>query len=83
MDPNHGLRAAELIREMHGELFSITEEQLDTLCYTCEFHNHGMTSDDLTIGTCWDADRLDLPRVGIRPEPKYMSTDEGRRRTIV
>jgi len=27
-----------------------------------------------TIGCCWDADRLDLPRVGIHPEARFMST---------
>jgi len=27
-----------------------------------------------TIGCCWDADRLDLPRVGIQPAPELMST---------
>ena len=27
-----------------------------------------------TIGCCWDADRLDLPRVGIHPRPEFMST---------
>ena len=37
-------------------------------------------ADDATIGTCWDADRLELPRVGIRPDPRYFSTIEGRRR---
>jgi len=31
-------------------------------------------SDDVTIGTCWDADRLDLGRVSIKPEAKHMST---------
>jgi uncharacterized protein len=32
----------------------------------------------LTIGCCWDADRLDLPRVGITPDPALMSTSSWR-----
>jgi uncharacterized protein len=28
----------------------------------------------LAVGCCWDADRLDLPRVGIVPDPSLMST---------
>jgi hypothetical protein len=32
-----------------------------------------------TIGCCWDADRLDLSRVGIEPDTELMSTDAGRR----
>jgi uncharacterized protein len=37
-------------------------------------------SDDPTIGTCWDADRLDLARegVGIQPRARYMSTEFAR-----
>ena len=32
------------------------------------------------VGTCWDADRLDIGRVGIVPHERYMSTAAGRRR---
>ena len=28
-----------------------------------------------TVGACWDADRLDLLRLGIAPNQRYMSTD--------
>jgi hypothetical protein len=31
-----------------------------------------------TIGVCWDADRLDLPRVGTRPTSDRMSTPYGK-----
>ena len=34
--------------------------------------------DDATIGTCWDADRLDIERAGVIPNAKFMSTDFGR-----
>ena len=27
-----------------------------------------------TVGTCWDADRLHLPRVSITPDPVLLST---------
>lgn len=29
---------------------------------------------DITVQTCWDADRLDLGRVGIRPDPDRLCT---------
>lgn len=37
----------------------------------------GWTEDELidTVGACWDADRLDLLRLGVRPSGRYMSTD--------
>ena len=64
-------------RRVNGELFSIEDEQLELLCEACRHHHQGMTSDELTIGTCWDADRMDLPRVGIQPDPQRMNTQEG------
>ena len=41
---------------------------------------HPCTTDDPTIGTCWDADRLDIGRVGIIPHERFMSTAAGKRR---
>ena len=37
-------------------------------------HTSGHHHEDVTIGTCWDADRLDIGRVGRRPSRKYLST---------
>lgn len=77
-DPKHGHRAAELALEDHGVLFSLEQDDLDKLVYALQFHNGGHVSDDLAIGTCWDADRMDLPRVGAKIDPKYMSTELGK-----
>ena len=79
-DPDHGERGADLALSLHGDLFELHEHQLEFLVEACQGHHHGGTSDSITIGTCWDADRLDLPRVGIAPEEQYMSTEEGQRR---
>jgi uncharacterized protein len=32
----------------------------------------------VTVLTCWDADRLDLGRVGIRPAPRLLCTSAAR-----
>jgi uncharacterized protein len=77
-DPEHGLRAAELMRRLHGNGFTLSEEQLATLFDACARHADGDVTDDLTIGCCWDADRLDLPRVGIEPHRDFMSTAVGK-----
>jgi hypothetical protein len=34
-------------------------------------------------GACWDADRLDLTRIGLRPEPRFMSTAVGRSLSVL
>ena len=41
-------------------------------------HSSGKLTNDRLAGICWDADRLDLPRIGIVPDPDYMSTKVGR-----
>jgi uncharacterized protein len=52
--------------------------QSDLLVYACTWHTDGLHHDDATIGTCWDADRLDIERAGVIPNAKFMSTDSGR-----
>jgi hypothetical protein len=42
----------------------------------------GQLSTDPTVGVCFDADRLDLGRVGIEPDPELISTDAGRKRLL-
>ena len=37
----------------------------------------------ITIGTCWDADRLDLGRVGVIPSVDFMSTQDGKEAACV
>ena len=78
MDENHGPRAVEYATSLRGKLFDIPDEQFDLLNYAICWHADGTTSDDPTIGTCWDADRLDLGRVDIEPDVKLMSTTFGR-----
>ena len=78
-DWGHGQRGAELARLLRGKYFDLGDDDLQILCDACAAHEMGGVSDHPTIGTCWDADRLDLGRVGARPDPAYMSTDAGKR----
>ncbi len=77
-DPDHGKRGAAYARELHGSHFQISEAQFGLLEFACTSHTESRHHPDPTIGTCWDADRLDLGRVGILPDPNYMNTDPGR-----
>ncbi len=72
-DPQHGHRAADFVLQKK-DVLRLQPEQLDKLVEACKFHNDGQLSNDPTIGACWDADRLDLPRVDITPDPKLLST---------
>ncbi|MDX2470608.1 MAG: hypothetical protein QNL04_08530 [SAR324 cluster bacterium] len=74
-DEEHGLRAAESLTNFPWLQDYITHEELEKLFFAIMFHNKGITSKDQLIQTCWDADRLDLPRVGISLDPEYFSQD--------
>lgn len=82
-DPGHGKRGAELALRLHGDLFSLSREKLDLLVSACRDHTEGGLIEDPTIGTCWDADRLDLWRVGIYPNARYFCTEEARKQEVI
>ncbi len=78
-DPEHGRRGSALARTL-SHLLPLDAGRLDLLTAACDEHTNGFVSDDPTIGACWDADRLDLPRVGIRPDAHLLSTAAARER---
>ena len=78
-DSEHGKRGAEYAKTLRKDFLDLTDEQFDILYYACEWHTKGRHTDNVTIGTCWDADRLDLGRVGIIPSAKDLMTDEAKR----
>jgi uncharacterized protein len=59
-------------------LIGLSDERLDLLDLACRGHTDDRTSDDPTIGVCWDADRLDLCRLGRQIDPVAMFTAPGR-----
>lgn len=76
-DPDHGRRGAEFAARVRGKWFSLSDDHFELLHYACVWHTDGHHHNDPTIGTCWDADRLDLGRVGMVPDSAYMSTNFG------
>ena len=74
----HGELAAEYVASLYGRLFDLDDVNFQQLQYACRWHTQGGISSDPTIGACWDADRLDLTRVGIVPNPDLMSTEPGK-----
>lgn len=80
-DPKHGLHGYKLweryLQGAHlGQHMSLRRREL--LFEACVEHTGGYISSDPTIAVCWDADRLDLPRVGIWPDTQYLSTTVAR-----
>ena len=78
-DQGHGGRGAALLSSCHGTIFQLGSVLYEVLFTACRDHTDVDRTDDLTIACCWDADRLDLPRVNITPQPEFFSTSTGRR----
>ena len=70
-DPGHGARAAKLVPDDDSAFNRLLRQAILG-------HTAGKTATSQLVGICWDADRLDLERVGIVPDPKLMSTKAGK-----
>ena len=74
-DPDHGVRAAYFVNTLANDLLEINDQEKELLSYACEYHSRGLVEGDVTIQTCWDADRLDLGRGGLRPSIDKLCTE--------
>ena len=82
-DPGHGPRAVELAHELRGSCFELDRSGFELLCVAIEHHSGGSRHDDVTVQTCWDADRLDLSRIGVRPKTRLLAERTGRERELL
>lgn len=76
-DEEHGPRGAELAKKMRGKLYEVSDNQFEMLYAACQCHTTHRHTGIITIDTCLDADRLDLPRAGYIPNPTKMATQHG------
>jgi uncharacterized protein len=82
-DPGHGARAAEFAQSLRGTLIHLGEGDFALLYEAIRDHRLGRTRGDVTVLTCWDADRLDLGRVGCRPQPPFLGTAYARQKETI
>lgn len=77
-DLEHGARAAELVAQLRNTLLQdLSDEEIRLLQEACRWHTVKHRTGNATIDVCFDADRLDLTRVGITPHPAKMATNKG------
>jgi uncharacterized protein len=80
---DHGREAAKFLAERRQQI-PLGDEEFELLRRACASHSERTNHDpDLTVMTCWDADRLDLGRVGFKPDPKRLCTPEARDERII
>jgi uncharacterized protein len=82
-DPGHGKRAAKFISTLPDSMIPLGQAEIELLKYACAYHTNGLIKADITVQTCWDADRLDLGRVNIFPKPQLLCTLAAKNPTII
>jgi uncharacterized protein len=82
-DPEHGLRAVDFARSIRSRCIDLNDQEFELLLAAITGHTRGTGHEDATVATCWDADRLDLARVGIDPDPRRLLTRMARRRDVI
>lgn len=84
IDNEHGYRGGELAQHFFNVgALRCDEAELLVLKEACRGHSGGRAPKNSTIATCWDADRLDLPRVFVQVNPVLMCTEFGKNSEII
>lgn len=74
IDPRHGKRGADYAKQLRNKLFEVCDEQFSCFYNACRLHTGQIHTKDVTMGVCWDSDRLDLGRINFKPSAKFMNT---------
>ena len=78
-DHGHGRRASAYAATLRDRgFFEMDDVAFELLVTACNGHSDGGMEGDVTVRVCWDADRLDLGRVGIKPDPRRLCTAPAR-----
>jgi len=77
-DLEHGVRSADMLPSIRNTILrDLNDEEVSLLDKACRYHATEHRTGIPTVDVCFDADRLDLGRVGIVPNPKRMATEQG------
>ena len=83
-DPQHGPRAAEYAAWARKRgLFELDDAAFELLKIACIGHSDGHTQAYVSVQVCWDADRLDLGRVGIYPDSRRLCTSPAKHAGVI
>ncbi|MGO9111810.1 MAG: hypothetical protein ACLP9L_21495 [Thermoguttaceae bacterium] len=70
-----GERGGDLALALRDKWLVLSDDEFELLYEACAGHTVGETVADITIQTCWDADRLDLGRVAVCVDREKLCTD--------
>ena len=83
VDFNHGRRGGDFAASLRGTYIHLNDADFNLLYDACAYHTDGRTEGAITVKTCWDADRLDLGRARITPNPRRLCTTVARSPEII
>ena len=74
----HGPDAAAFVDKVRNTYMSdLSDDQIGVLKMACYHHTMEKNTGNVTADICFDADRLDLPRCGVTPDPLCMASGAG------
>ncbi len=82
-DPQHGPRAAEFTEGLRETHIDADDIEFEKLLVAIRDHTSVIQTNDLDIATCWDADRLDIGRVGVKPNRRYLNTPAAKEESVI
>lgn len=83
-DPYHGERATWFaLKHWRAGDIRLNADDLRALMVAMEGHSEGRTQAFIKTRICWDADRLDLGRCDIRPDPGRLCTAYAREPEVI
>ena len=82
-DHQHGQRGADFAATLRGRYFELDDHQFHLLYTACAHHTDGHIIADPVVQICWDSDRLDLGRVGIKPDIQQLCTDAAKQEEML
>lgn len=80
-DHFHGPRASQSLTSLReGGYLTLSDKDFLRLSRACEWHTVGFGSEppDIFLRIVWDADKLDLPRLGVEVLPELLWTDKAK-----
>jgi uncharacterized protein len=82
-DGDHGRRSGEFAVHCRDLGYKLDDDDFERLHTAIVGHNKCCADPgDETIRICWDAERLDLPRLGLTARPNAMHTEAARDKSI-
>lgn len=81
-EPIHGYNGGRRLLKYKYKI-NLTKEEIDKCYEACVDHTHTRHHKDPQIAACWDADRLDLYRVGVMPDVDYLNLEESKEEDII